>query len=355
MAYPCERFCVAMLRLNDEGKTSALEFTSLANEGFKEEDLREWIIDSSSDILGEELFLIGREVSVQELGDAIDILGIDRDGNLVIIELKRGSLRDPVDFQGLKYAAYTAQWDYEELKEQFEYFKSTRWGQKLYDGSVSFTEQLDSFCNEDYTFNQDQRMLLVGESIRERLNLVVRWLADRSVDVAVVEVDLLKEGDRLYIDADQTIPAPEESPPKIRPDTSDKPWKADSRNWHLNERTNHETSELLEEIVASIEEVESLDGPDWEQKLYIAFRQARKIRVTLRTHQGHFHVRILDIDPGDVDVDELSTVLGINPKNIVATDPLPGTRRAGVQITCYGGDSIDGGALAEEITTILRG
>ena len=93
-----------MLRVDSEEKTKPLETTSLSERDYVEEDLREWIFSDSLQILGEDLLIIGREVLVKNIGDAIDLIGIDRDGNLVVIELKKGSLSGNVDFQSLKYA-----------------------------------------------------------------------------------------------------------------------------------------------------------------------------------------------------------------------------------------------------------
>jgi hypothetical protein len=78
-----------MLRVDSEEKTKPLETTSLSERDYLEEDLREWILSDSLPILGEDLLIIGREVSVKNIGDAIDLIGIDRDGNLVVIELKK--------------------------------------------------------------------------------------------------------------------------------------------------------------------------------------------------------------------------------------------------------------------------
>ena len=80
-----------MLRIGEEEETTALTSTSLTEQEYKEEDLREWILDSPHSILGEDILIIGREVEVQDIGDGIDLLGIDRDGNVVVIELKKGS------------------------------------------------------------------------------------------------------------------------------------------------------------------------------------------------------------------------------------------------------------------------
>ncbi|RQG90392.1 endonuclease NucS domain-containing protein [Natrarchaeobius chitinivorans] len=102
-----------MLRVGSDKEVTSLESVSMSDRDFREDDLREWIISDPKSILGEEFLIIGREVAVQRIGDAIDLLGIDRDGNVVVIELKRGSLQGTVDFQGLKYAAYSSHWDYD--------------------------------------------------------------------------------------------------------------------------------------------------------------------------------------------------------------------------------------------------
>lgn len=341
-----------MLQLVD-GHPDPLESASLSEEGFHEEDLREWIIERPNELLKTELLLIGREVSVKGLGDAIDVLAIDPDGNLVIIELKRGALKDPVDFQSLKYAAYTANWDYEELKAQFETFRRGA-GSHLYEENASFQDELDEFCNEEYTINQDQRIVLVGEGIRDRLHLVVRWLADRSVDVVVITVDLLTDGETYYLDSEQRIPVVEASPPEFDPDTSDKPWEADGRAWHLEEITNEATGSLLEELVATIQEIEVLEGPRWAQKLYVSFRIGRKNRVLLLTQKEQIHVRIYDIDPEEVDVDAIVERLDVSKDYVQAEDTMPGARRPGVQITCRGEVDVDVEGVASVISGLLE-
>lgn len=340
-----------MLRLRD-GDPDPLESTRLADEDFREADLQEWIIERPTDLLKDEFLLIGQEVTVKGLGDAIDLLALDPDGNLVIIELKRGSLQDPVDFQSLKYAAYTAHWDYEHLKSQFETFRSAA-GSHLFDPETSFQDALDDFCNEDYSINQDQRIVLVGEDIRERLHLIVRWLADRDVDVTVVTVALLTDGDRYYLDSEQAIPVPETSPPEFDPDTSDKPWEADGRAWHLEEITNDETGTLLESLVSAIQDVDALDGPRWGQKLYVAFRIGRKNRLLLRTQTEQLHVQVYDIDPATVEKAALADRVNVAPDQVVAEDPLPGARRPGVQITCRGDAAVDIDAVVSEISHLL--
>lgn len=200
---------------------------------------------------------------MKNISGAIDLIGIDRDGNLVGVELKKGSLSGDVDFQSLKYAAYTSHWSRDKVRKQFESFRKTEWGRSLYDEDASFTEALEGFCNDEYSLNMDQRILLVGESIREHLDLVMRWLSNRNIDVTVVEIQLLEDDGRTYLYAEQAIPVPGQSDADMSPDASEEPWKAEGRRWQLKERSNEMTAGVLEEFAAAIGEIESLDDPQW--------------------------------------------------------------------------------------------
>jgi hypothetical protein len=343
-----------MLRVGDSEEVTALKPVTLQEKGFREEDLREWIIDSPGSILGEEFLLLGREVSVKHIGDAIDLLAIDRDGNVVVIELKRGALKGEVDFQGLKYAAYSSHWDYSRLKDQFEKFKATTWGTRVYDEDTTFTEELDAFCNEDYTLNQDQRIVFVGESVRERLDIVLRWLSDRSIDITVIEFQLLEDGDRLYLDAEQTVPTPEHTVTDLSPDTSEEPWKEDGESWHLEERSATDTAERLTEVTAALQDIEFLEGPGWRQKHYVSFTQGRKRRIAIRTKRTLFHVDLYDVNTEALDSQEIAETLGLDEAAVSVEDDLRASGRSGVRITCRPGDDLDLEVLADEARRILE-
>jgi hypothetical protein len=332
-----------MLKIMKDSGTTQLESTSLSEQGYKEEDLREWILSDPGAILGEELLVIGREVKVKNIGD----------GNVVVIELKAGSLSGNVDFQSLKYVAYTSHWDWDVLQEQFDKFKESTWGQELYDEGAEFNEELESFCNDEYELNQDQRMLLVGESIRDRLGFVVRWLSDKEIEISVVEIELMRDGEQFYLDVEQTIPVSEDAFSGLRPDTSTEPWKVDGRSWHIEKKLNEQVASLLKEVVGGLEDVESLDGPHWGQKQYVSFRKNRKNRVIARTRTTVFKLEIYDISVEDIDVDELADIADVSIDD-VSTDAedLRGGR-PGVRVTFSGDESPDIERLSNTIETYL--
>ena len=343
-----------MLRVDPEDESISLTQTSIAEQDCREEHLREWIIDEPEHVLGEDVLLIGREVKVKGIGDGIDLLAVDRDGNTVIIELKQGRITGNVDFQALKYAAYTSHWSYEQLREQFESFKQTRWGTNLYDEETTFKQALDGFCNDEYTPNQDQRILLVGESLAERLDFVSRWLSDHDVDISVVEVQLFEDDGRIYLDAEQTVPVPNRSTSEVSPDTSEKPWKKDGRSWHLNEVASDETAELLERVVSSLSEIEFLDGPHWGQQQYVSFKQDRKNRVLAYTQKTLFHLEIYDISVEGVDASDLGEAIGVEREDVTVEEDDLRDGRPGVGITCRGGQEIDVSVLADEARRLFE-
>ena len=68
--------------------------------------LEKWI-EKNPDLLGEELLIITNEYDkFDKTKERLDLLALDREGNVVVIELKRDDSGKNVDLQALKYAAY---------------------------------------------------------------------------------------------------------------------------------------------------------------------------------------------------------------------------------------------------------
>ena len=69
-----------------------------------EDRLEDWLVNDPS-LLGIELFIIGRQVPTVNRG-RIDLLGIDRHGDIFILELKRDRTPRDVIAQILDYASW---------------------------------------------------------------------------------------------------------------------------------------------------------------------------------------------------------------------------------------------------------
>ena len=79
----------------------------------KEVDIEEFL-EKHPNVLDKEIFIIGRQVPTETKG-RIDLLGMDKNGHTVLIEIKKGvSTRDVVS-QILEYGVWAEKIQYEEL------------------------------------------------------------------------------------------------------------------------------------------------------------------------------------------------------------------------------------------------
>jgi RecB family endonuclease NucS len=98
--------------------------TSYREEDFKidnvEKILEEWIENSPNAVFeDEEVLIIGRQVTTN-LGKAVDLLGLDKKGNTVVIELKREKTPRETVAQILEYASNEIKWVINEpVSEEF--------------------------------------------------------------------------------------------------------------------------------------------------------------------------------------------------------------------------------------------
>ena len=96
------------------GKLTAVD-TALKDEGRTEPyDLEPWLA-SNPEIIGTDILIIGRQVMTKS--GPIDLLGVDRSGNTVIIEIKRDELPREALAQAIDYASDVAEWTAEKIGE----------------------------------------------------------------------------------------------------------------------------------------------------------------------------------------------------------------------------------------------
>jgi hypothetical protein len=232
-----------------------------------EEHLEDWIANDPS-LLGEPLLIVGRQVLIPDVKDRLDLLALDPRGNAVIIELKRGKLRDPVDMQALRYASYVSKWSYED----FERVASGYLGKG--DPDFNFNAAFENFCNEAGVdevpdLNRDQRLLVVGSEVEDRLGSVGLWLRDHGVDIKMMTIEVYSEGGMLFVRPQTIIPLPLPGEPRIG--RTAEPWRVDGRAWHLEKRCSPKTSGMLLKLHNLIEDHFEGVKPKWAQKEYVAY------------------------------------------------------------------------------------
>jgi len=132
-----------------------------------EHRLEEWIAKDPA-ILGLELLIIGRQVTTQ-FGGRIDLLGIDRQGDLSIIELKRDRTPRDVVAQVLDYASWVRRLTYKELDN----IASSYLGKNL---TSAFSHFFSEAIPENVNVNH--MMLIVASDLDDSSERIVQYLAD---------------------------------------------------------------------------------------------------------------------------------------------------------------------------------
>jgi len=174
--------------------------TTMVEAGRKEEDLEKWI-KNNPQILGEDILIIGEQVSTKS--GLIDFLGIDKSGNLVIVELKRHKLPRDVLAQAIDYASDVSSWDVDKLSEICTKYTN----QSLED---YLSEKFEDIDLEDLTINKTQRILLVGFSAEESLQRMIEWLSNNygvSINAIILKYVKTRNGEELIA---RTVIIPEE-------------------------------------------------------------------------------------------------------------------------------------------------
>jgi hypothetical protein len=296
-------------KITDNGPAKIAE-TKFKQEKLLEEKLEDWIV-SDPTILGEPLLVIGRQVLIPDTRDRLDILAADSFGNAVIIELKRGHLKDPVDVQALRYASYISKWRFEDFENQARNFMG-----KVGDPEFNFNSTYESFCedagvDEIPNLNQDQRLIIVGSAVREKLGSVALWLRDHSIDITIIEIQAFKEGDTMLIQPTVIVPTQISrfaDTGRIRPEGS--PWVTDGKAWHLDKRCSPKTREMFLTLDKILQDKFELDGPHWNQKYYVSYRVNNYNWLAVITTPSILRLDFL-LKAGIFKADEIAKRLGI--------------------------------------------
>ena len=173
------------------------------------QDLAKWI-EMNPEILGEELCIITSEYDrFDKTNERLDLLALDKEGNVVVIELKRDDSGKSVDLQALKYAAYCSTLRLADLVDMYIRFQKQK-GTSLSPDSAQ-QAILDFIENDDFEeLNDRPRIILVAREFRPEVTASVLWLRKFSMDITCVKWDPYElSEDCVAVNSSVLIPLPE--------------------------------------------------------------------------------------------------------------------------------------------------
>ncbi|MEQ4671904.1 DUF91 domain-containing protein [Providencia vermicola] len=192
-----------MFRVDVENKSLIkLKPTSFSELGLKERfDIQEWI-EKSPTILGQELLVIGKEVTLTS-NKRLDLLCVNKSAALVIVELKRDDSGSSVEWQAIKYASYCSSLLPSEIFKQYASYL----GKSEFDA----TKEIEQFIDADITsLNTKQHIILASKEFNSEVISAVLWLREYGVDIQCTRLAPYVDSDgELFIKPETIIPLTE--------------------------------------------------------------------------------------------------------------------------------------------------
>ena len=202
-----------VMGVNDDG--SFMEYVVTPYDMAHEEAVLEsWLEKNPESIVeGGSLLIIGRQV-LTNLGGFIDLLALDRAGNVIVVELKRGRTPRDTLAQALEYASFARTLDGDSLEQILRTYLS--------DESVKIghyhREYFQLSEDEVVVLNNDQHVVIVGQDVTREIRQTSTYLGEKGLSVTCVEFTFLQteEGQKLL--SSEIVVGPE--PAKARVVTS---------------------------------------------------------------------------------------------------------------------------------------
>jgi hypothetical protein len=189
----------------EKNRVSRLKKKSFSELKFRErEHLQEWIANDPS-TLGEELLIIQKEFNgFSETNERLDLLAIDKLGNLVIIENKLDDSGKDVTWQAIKYASYCSSLTKQDILNIYQDYLSP---------NKNAQEMISEFFeNRDITeisLNQglnSQRIILIAANFRKEVTSTVLWLMNFKIRLQCFKVTPFALEDQLFLNVEQILP-----------------------------------------------------------------------------------------------------------------------------------------------------
>ena len=195
-----------MYRLNkEENFLEEINETTFYENDLKErQHIEEWI-RKNPEVMGEELLIIGHEYDDFENNERIDLLAIDKEGNLVVIEVKRDNSGNNVDFQVLKYVSYMSRRTSKEIVEIYNDYINNNLLQ------LDPIQEIMEFLNIDNEallndmLNNTQRIIIIGKEFDKRVLSVCAWLYENGINIKCISIKPYEYKDEIFIDTNQII------------------------------------------------------------------------------------------------------------------------------------------------------
>ncbi len=185
-----------------------IETTSFNSEGILERQHLQLTLKRQIDVIAPNCLVISEEFSEWSGSQRrIDLLAIDKEGNLVVIELKRTETGEHMELQALRYAAMVSTLTFSRAVEIYQKYLVSIDSEDNAEGKL--LEFLSWEEPQEDDFALDVRIILVSSNFSKELTTSVMWLNERNLNIRCVRLIPYRHQNQVLVDVQQIIPLPE--------------------------------------------------------------------------------------------------------------------------------------------------
>lgn len=182
-------------------------------EDFIKLDIKESLIQgwvrTHPELLGEDLLIVSTELNPFEgAKDRPDLIAIDRNGDLVVIELKRDRLAGFADLQSVRYAARISTITVDDLAPYYADYCRKFAAEDVTE--EDFRDRIDEFVFGSFEeFSNRPRIILCSQDFAQEITTTVLWLREFGLDISCVKIAPHEVDNKIVIVSEKIIPLPE--------------------------------------------------------------------------------------------------------------------------------------------------
>ncbi|MEW8339950.1 MAG: hypothetical protein AB2708_08875 [Candidatus Thiodiazotropha taylori] len=199
----------------DDKKIVQIQRTTFAEQGLRERFDLQFLLKSQIDVISPDTLVVAEEFGAwEESRRRIDLLGIDKGGNLVVIELKRTEDGGHMELQAIRYAAMISTLTFDRLVTIYaQYLKDNNIDK---DATETLLEFLDWNDPDEEQFGQEVKIVLASAEFSKELTTSVMWLNDYGLDIRCVRMHPYTSEGQIFLDVQTVIPIPEVADYQVR-------------------------------------------------------------------------------------------------------------------------------------------
>jgi hypothetical protein len=193
----------------EKNRISKIEERIFSKLGFKERDhVQEWIANNPT-FFGEELLVIQKEFDgFNDTRERLDLLALDKYGDIVVIENKLDDSGRDVTWQVLKYASYCASLTKHNICDIYQQYLSKCHIHANAEDNIS-----EFFGGKDFDeieLNKNQRIIMVSGKFRKEVTSTALWLLNNyKLKIQCFKITPYALGDQFFLNVEQIIPVKE--------------------------------------------------------------------------------------------------------------------------------------------------